>query len=331
MRFLLLSAVTLPLVFSAASAQPYSSVYFQGTSPVLNQDGTLEFDGVRAVGSGLTLNDALDFKYAFNLRTLGYDLTSKTLFKNVGVFNGSLMAINVSPKQPVAHIGVRSYRAGTSYQFTASQAAPFVWTYQLVPGDVLSWNIILPSGEYRMTFAGPGTNYSQISPAGRSGVSGAYPILTAGTYTLTIAPTDSSRGFYFTIRGWNANNRTLPILKNGSYINVSFASDVRDYAKYAVPLKKGQVLRLPLSASDIALVLLDDLGAVVYDAYGSGVAYQAPADGTYYLFIFNQNGWGGYYLGTASITDEPLSSAPSGSAAALPLRVTPARVNAGGR
>jgi hypothetical protein len=318
-----LSAIAFVLPIAALGA-PYKDVYFQGTSPVLNQDGTLEFDGVRAVGSGLTLNDALDLKYKFSLKTLGFDLSNKTIFKNIGVFNGSLMAINVSPKQPVAHMKGRSYRAGTSYQFAASQAAPFVWTYQLVPGDVLSWNVILPSTEYRTTFAGPGTNYSQISPAGRSTITAGYPILKAGTYTLTIAPT-SSRGFYFTIRGWNANNRSLPTLRNGSALNVSFASNVRDYVKYAVSLKKGQVLRLPLSGSDIALVLLNNLGAVVYDAYGSGIAYQAPADGTYYLFIFNQNGWGGYYVGTASITNEPLTSAASADIGVLPMRATPAR------
>ncbi|TXH73413.1 MAG: hypothetical protein E6Q85_05855, partial [Thiothrix sp.] len=67
----------------------YDTVYFDSSScPVLENNNTLIFDGVRAKGSGITLNDALRLEYNFDLPSLNFNLGNTIKYPKIGVFNG---------------------------------------------------------------------------------------------------------------------------------------------------------------------------------------------------------------------------------------------------
>jgi hypothetical protein len=100
-------------------------------------------------------------------------------------------------------------------------------------------------------------------------------------------------------------SNTAPALSitDGSIINVSFATNLRDYAKYKVNLNTNQLLSLPgPSDSNISFKLLNSSSVIAASVSGLPLDFQPMVAGTYYLFIYNQNGWGSSYYGAVSIT-----------------------------
>jgi hypothetical protein len=280
-------------------AVAYTHVYFGGGTPTLNDDGSLEIDGVHATGDGSSLNDALNLNYRFDLKTLDFKFLSKTVYKNIGVYNEDFMAVNVTPLQPTGKFGNSTLQAGSSYNITNSNGkTPFV--YNLKVGHVMSWYITNLSVDSTFKFDGPSASQSFIVPRGAGGITNAIEILKPGRYTLKVAPIGASSTNY-SITAWNANNRPLTSISNGSTISVSFRDNLHDYAKYKIELKAGQILRLPGGSSEIQFVLLTDIGEKVAEYTGVPFAYEASKAGPYYLFIRNSDSFGGSYFGGVSV------------------------------
>jgi len=299
-----LLAIVSPSVNAIGS---FSNVYFDGTTPYLGENQMLIFDGVRAEGNGLTLDDALRFEYQFDLLSLSWEIQKQTVYTGVGVFDNEHMAIDVAPSQPPFTVSGKSYQLGQTYTFTATKAKPFVATLALKPGHVISCLIDKQTGEYSYQFEGNNIDSSFNGLANEGIISGSQIILQEGAYTLTVAPRNTS-SVKFSLKLFNANNRQLKTIENGATTTIyeKFATYLRDYAKYEVYLSAGQTLNLTKpSNSDIQFTLLNDLGAQVSQVSGLPLIYDATKSGNYYLFINNRKGWGGSYSGKASITTTP--------------------------
>jgi len=280
-------------------------VYFDATTPFLQSNDRLIFDGARVEGFGFSpSNDALRLEYLFNYTSLNFELQMENLkiYKGVGVFNDENMAIDVEPAQPDYIVNGNTYRCGETYSFEAATSQPFVAELNLKAGHVISWSIDNSSNDYLYHFSGGSYDSLTLLEKSQAVISSPHTILTDGLYTLKIEP----RNFLtlsFNLRILNANYRKLETIGNKSHVSVSFENSIRDYSKYIVHLNEGDLLTVPKpNSADISLKLVDNLGSEAAIVWGLPLIYQVNTSGDYYLFIQNQKGWGGSYSGTISIT-----------------------------
>lgn len=324
------TAICLGLALGATPAAAYDDAYLAGVTPYIDTHDRLVFDGARVIGGGLTLKDAVKLVYSFDPHSLDFTLAGKKIYRNIGVFNETHMAKNVEVIQPTYVAEGRTYKSGETYNFQTG-ARGITLTFQLKVGHVMSWLIKYPSGEYRMTWSGPSGAGTFVGAAYNGVISSAYRILQDGKYTLTIRPT-ASQPLSFSLLTYNANNRLLQPAVDGSYLSASFLSNIRDYAKYSVHLKRGQMLHVGSpSSSDICLKLVDRYGTATAEVCGLPLIFKAESTGDYVLFIDNRKGWGGSYSGTVSITNatggqsEVVAAASPVGADLRPMEVTPAQ------
>lgn len=279
----------------------YNAVYFDSSScPVLENNSTLIFDGVRAKGSGVTLNDALRLEYNFDLPSLNFNLGNTLKYPKIGVFNSYHMAKDVSNLQPTMTVNGQPFSANIQKKFTSLYSNPFIAKITAQAGQVLSWNVENATSNFNYEFYGLNKNTKYSSPAQIGLISNPERILLSGDYYLKIIPSNAE-SVDFSIKLANANYRKLANLTSGMIINDSFTTNLYDYSKYKVSMKQGERLSLPAGSSDIRFKIINTLGTKLIDARGLGITFNAPANDTYYLFIENYKAWGGNYTGLATI------------------------------
>lgn len=279
-------------------------VYFDVTAPFFMDNDRLVFDGVRVEGFDFTpSNDALRLEYLFDYNSLNFNLQMEDIkvYSGAGIFHEENMAINVEPTQPDYIVNGKTYRCGETYDFEAATSQSFVAELNLKAGHVISWLIRGPSNDYLYHFSGGDYDPVFFGEKSQGVISDAYKILADGSYTLAVEPRNSLI-LAFSLKIFNANNRTLEAIGNNTSISVSFESSIRDYSKYKVSLNKGDLLTVPKQNSDIVLKLVDNFGRDVAKVTGLPLIYQAEKSGDYYLFIQNSRALGGSYRGTISIT-----------------------------
>ena len=206
--------------------------------------------------------------------------------------------------QPDYTVGDNNYHFDQSYNFEATDSTPFIAKLNLDTGHVISWFISDPSSDYSYQIIGENVDYSFLGKASSGVISGANKILKSGEYQLVVKPEDSL-SLTCSLKLFNANNRQLEIIENGDSISVSFEKNIRDYAKYKVRLNTGDKLNLPApSDSNIKIKLVDNLGKMIINPAGLALIYESENDSEYYLFIYNNKGWGGSYGGNVTITND---------------------------
>lgn len=247
-----------------------------------------------------SLADYLRIKYSFSLSTQKFVPTEIVKYGNIGVYNQPYFAKNV-PSDITMTYGTQTLSMGQSYYLTST--ASNVYTMKLTAGDVVSFTLSNQTDQYRIKVINPyGEIVFQAALDSYSGViTNAIPILASGTYKVKFEPLNNS-AFSFNMTFLNANRTNLAALSSGDALSCSFYTNLRDYAKYAIDLVKGQKLTVTKAYnSDISFSLLNSRNAVVAKVQGLPMLYEAPVSGRYYLFIDNSKGWGGSYSGSISI------------------------------
>lgn len=281
----------------------YDAVYFDSSScPVLENNNTLIFDGVRAKGSGITLNDALRLEYNFDLPSLNFNLGNTIKYPKIGVFNGYHMAKEVSSLQPTITVDGQTYAPNKEKKFTARYSDPFTAKITTQAGQVLSWNIEGATSDFNYEFYGLNKNTKFSATANTGLISNPERILVSGNYYLKITPS-KAESMDFSIKLGNANHRKLISLRSGMTIQDTYTSNLYDYSKYKISMKQGEQLSIPAGSSDIRFKLINQLGMRLIDARGLGFTFNAPTEDNYYLFIENYKAWGGSYKGVVSIKE----------------------------
>jgi hypothetical protein len=289
---------------SADSAPPYE-IYFDAISPDMPSNGRIVFDGVRVRGFGFTLErDAFRLEYGFDYGTLNFvvEPRSARAYLGVGVFHNENMAIDVEPSQPTYGVDGAAYSCDRVYDFVSARGDPFVADLDLKVGHVISWLLDEPSANYYHLFCGPNLYTMQYGKEQAGTISVAHRVLEAGLYRLEVGPLEAQT-LNFKIRIFNANNRKLQYIGDGSGINVGFEENIRDYAKYAVYVNADDVLNVSDPRDpDMELKLVNSRGLLMSDSFGLPLLHYVLADDLYYLFIQSTRGWGGTYSGHVTIT-----------------------------
>ncbi|BBE73223.1 hypothetical protein OHA_1_02832 [Pleomorphomonas sp. SM30] len=309
-------ATAVALMATAGPAAAYDKAFLNGTTPYVDSKGRLVFDGMRVLGDGLTLKDAVRAVYRLDPVTLDFSLLSATVYKDVGVFSAEHMAKDVEPRQPTFRTGGRDNDPAYTYTFEAGEA-PVRMVYRLKAGHSMSWIVWNQTAPYTLRFTGPGQSYVFTGEASQGVIVGALPILIDGTYTFTIAKAGAIP-VTFDIQSYNANARAMIRLVDGTVIDETFRVNLKDYAKFVVGMKAGQTLALDKPTSDdIRIKLVDRFGSIIQNSTGLPLIFTAPRAGDYYVFVDNIRGWGGSYTATVRLTSP--STAAAGVAGSVGL------------
>lgn len=247
-----------------------------------------------------SLADYLRIKYNFRKSDQKFVPIEIVKYGGVGIYNYPYFVKNV-PANITMTYGSQTMSMGQTYSLTSTASS--VYTMNLKAGHVISFTISNQTDDYRLKIINPyGEIIAQVVLAHHSGViAGEYPILASGLHRIKFEPLHAS-SFSFTLRFLNANRQSLVTLTDGDPISVSFYYNLRDHAKYAIDLVKGQQLTVTKPSNpDMNLSLLNRRNAIVAQVLGLPMLYEVPASGRYYLFIDNSKGWGGSYSGSVHI------------------------------
>jgi hypothetical protein len=316
------------LAFLAFLAIPFSPVQAQDftvdfdTATLQVEEDVIVLDGIRVDGFGFIVeNDALKVRFVFNPQTLNFELDAESIvyYTGIGVFHEELLVAGDSLPQPiyttadgeVVEVGIQ--KANELSDFTATAEAPFVATFDLQTGHVMSWYFNIRTKDIVYQLTGPDTNVEKTIPAREKVWTPPIKILTPGTYTLTVLPLNPEDTATFQFDAFNLNNRIMTVLADGDKLKESF-THTGEYAKFQVTLNQGDTLEVPATKNEnIAMKLVDKTSHVVVNAEnGSALTYQHSAlnnrqkeeTADYYLFIYLQNESKGSYSGKISITAE---------------------------
>ena len=304
-KVLLLILFCFSILLSPSTGFPFK-VYFN-SAKLVSSDKIL-FSNIRLYDPNNpdTLEDSISAIFKFDINTLNFNLDTSSVkyFSKIGIFSDWLMAKDVDPKQPTYKVDNTEYQCGHPESFISSKNDPFIAHLFLEPGHVICWNMSNQSCNYKVTFFKANDPNDIIADhLGESNqgiISFPHNILEPGEYLLKIEPFECN-SMSFRLLLFNANNRILTELHNGDYISETFRINTRDYAKFKIFLRKGEVLKLKKPNSDIALKLINRYSQIEADVRGLPLIYQAEETGYYYLFIYNAKGWGGNYNGPVEI------------------------------
>ena len=294
---------------SLVQAQDFT-VDFETATPQV-EGNAIVLDGIRVDGFGFgNENDALKVRFVFNPETLNFELDAENVvtYIDVGVFHEQLMVAGGGLPQPsytttdgeVVEVGTEAR------ELTATTDAPFVATFDLQMGDVMSWYFNVKTKDIVYQLSGPDMDLEKTIPAREKVWEPPIKILTPGTYILTVLPLNPEEEATFQFDAFNLNNRAMTLLADGDRVKERF-THTREYAKFQVTLNKGDTLEIPASTDEnIAMKLVDKTSHVVANAdKGSALSYQQTT-GTddYYLFIYQKNDGKSRYSGKVSVTAE---------------------------
>jgi hypothetical protein len=286
-----------------AIAAPPFNVYFDSVSPIMEDNDTIIFDGMRVDGFGFSAdNDALRLEYNFDYNSLNYILNTDnvTVYSNIGVFHGGQMAIDVDLPQPEYTVNGKAYQFGEIYSFESTLNEPFIAEMNLQAGHVITTRSFNQSNDYSRQLMGLNLDSTFLGKASEGIRNGPQKIFKDGLYHLKMIPRNAS-DLKFNLMIFNDNNRKLKELTNNDSISVSFKSQTNDYAKYKIVLGAGDTLNLSKSSTNIRMKLVNSKGKQVVFVWGVSLVYQSENAEEYYLFIYNRNNSGGSYSGSVFI------------------------------
>ncbi|WP_237155315.1 hypothetical protein [Oryzibacter oryziterrae] len=319
-------AATGLLLALAGPALAAGTPHFEGSQPKMESNTAVTFDNLRFSGTGYSTADAYRQTYTYDAVNKRFVLSSSATYKGIGVYSDWLFVRDMPIAQPTFTVGGQTYATNQSYTFTATRTAPLVQVFALKAGHVMSWRLSGITADFKLSVIGPGnkTLFSFRGGANTNVITLPVPIMADGTYKFMITP-DTASTMSIRIYASNANSATYKTVVSGNSLTSVLRTNVRDYTKFRVVLNKGDTLRLPAGATNIALRLIDGYGKVLANPVGLPLIYTAPATGTYSVFVYNASGWGGTYSGTLKITAASAGNAVASSDEGDMLSATPAR------
>jgi len=307
MRSIIRAAVRAAVLVAAAAtpAAADGTVHLDGAVPRID-GGRLVLDNVRITGTGYSIADAWRLTYAFDGATRDLKLAATAKFANVGLFSDWLFARNVTVPQPGFSSDGVTYASGTQYTFPAMAIKPLVAAYALQPGHVMSWRVSQATAEFDLEFRDPAGKplLKMRSAAGANIITEPVPILKSGTYRLVVTPVGAP-SMTIKLMSYNANNRALKTVVDGSAVSEDFVTNIRDYAKFTVYLGSGRTLRMTKPYTDVTIRLVDAYGRRLSSYTGLPMIYDSTRSGWYTVFVYNERGWGARYDGTVQVTQTP--------------------------
>ena len=309
MKKTILAFLFLAIQFSLVQAQDFT-VDFETATPQV-EGNVIVLDGIRVDGFGFgNENDALKVRFVFNPETLNFELDAENVvyYIDVGVFHEQLMVAGGGLPQPsYTTTDGEVVEVGTEARgLTATTDAPFIATFDLQTGDVMSWYFNVRTKDIVYQLSGPDMDLEKTIPAREKVWESPIKILTPGTYILTVLPLNPEDEATFQFDAFNLNNRSITVLADGDRVKERF-EHIGEYAKFQVTLNQGDTLEIPASKDEnIAMKLVDKTSHVIANAdKGSALTYeQTTGTDDYYLFIYQKNEGKSRYSGKVSITAE---------------------------
>ncbi|MCK5877667.1 MAG: hypothetical protein KAG43_08525 [Candidatus Marithrix sp.] len=349
--FIALVLSTIVSVVNAKVEVDFSAAKFQ-----LNDDNTVVFDGVRVDGFGFSIkNDALKLRFKFDLDSLSFKLDTSDVvsYKGIGISNGQCM-VNDAPvtsvttneegqevesKQPFYTANVKtSYKVGSykegredvtvaagdlieaggnSYRFTTSTDNPFVAEFDLLPHQIMSWNIDgLRNGisyqitgpevqdENGETKSGDVITSGELNEGGKK-LLGPIKIVEAGIYKLKVSIVPEQAPTTFTLKSFNGNSKVLKKIVNNTRLGEVLEENTSDCSKFQVSLNRDEVLTVPATSGDnnLTVKLVNNMSRVIAQVGGSNdlVYKETDRNNDYYLFIYSDTADKAVYSGKISI------------------------------
>jgi N-acetyl-anhydromuramyl-L-alanine amidase AmpD len=306
---------TLKLAFDVSKSLQYFKVeQISGAAPnrigalseisldaaLLSSSGSGFWASSARMKSGVTsFDDLVDAYFVFDAAAQVFRLNYFNIAKGVGIYNNPYFAKDVTPAVSLYKDVSSKKEMDQKYTITSSGENYYM---DLEVGHVISFNLDQSDDDFTFSITGPDGNVINhfIGTRGVGVISGANPILKTGRYIVRFIPFKNptvTLSVYFL----NANRQNLTTIANNSFMNVSLKNAIRDYAKFKLYLKQGDLFSLEQPDSDIRFTLLSSSSVKVFDSIGLPWKILAPSEGYYYLFIDNLKGWGGSYFSLVSI------------------------------
>jgi N-acetyl-anhydromuramyl-L-alanine amidase AmpD len=250
--------------------------------------------------SALTgLDDLVDAYFVFDAAAQVFRLDYFNFAKGVGIYNNPYFAKDVTPAVFLYKDLSLKKAMDQTHTITTTGEAYYM---DLEVGYVISFSLTQANDDYTFSITGPdgGVIEKFIGSRGVGVITGATPARKAGRYIVRISPFKDptvTLNVYFL----NANRQSLTTIANNSFVSVTLKSNIRDYAKFKLYLKQGDLLSLDQPDSNIRLTLLNSSSVKISANEGLPFKTSAPTEGYYYLFIDNLKGWGGSYFSLVSI------------------------------
>jgi hypothetical protein len=280
-----------------------TNIYFDNTS-YSGQGAGVKIGGIRAISRDYTLNDYITAQFAFDLHQQTFGITSLQVYTNLGITCGQFFIKNATNHLQMLN-GPSVLNADVLNTITCTGQVMVVQMLAaqalgLKINDALAVNLTLNVADPNGVLLD-----SQTIPAGSGGYYYTAPIgaYISGAYTVQFIPqgvSSTSVGFFF----HNCNGSQLAVLTNSQHFSTSVLDYYEDYTKFQVSLNAGQTIQLATpGAIGLHLGMFNSVGVPVADDTGSSpLFYTAPASGTYYLIVY-QNDFTAYaYSSTVSIT-----------------------------
>jgi surface antigen len=276
-----------------------TDVYLDALSSEV-QANHLHLFNLRITSDNTSLDDLIKMEVTFDNDKEIFSINSVDILKGVGVYNDCHFAKDV-PSEIYMYRDAQQFEMDQTHTITSSGEEYYM---DLEIGQVLSFDIDDPDNDFIRKIKDPDNNEisSYIHSKGQGVISDDIPIFKTGQYTVQFMPL-SSPSVKLKIRFLNANRRNIDEIYNGSYINISFKKNIRDYGKYKILLSSGELLSLDDPyCSDIKIKIVNSKSKHVAGSTGLPVKYIADSDDVYYIFIYNSKGWGESYSSTVNIT-----------------------------
>jgi len=249
-------------------------------------DGGILAEGMRATAVGIDSNDFVTGRFQFDYETQCLRLVNYEVVPQVGVFYDRFFTRDV-PTHPTGQVFGVDFN---DYQWVTLTSSNILINLDLEVGQVLNLGLKDQTVEYTLELldpAGQGLAYS-IQAAQTPVYIDGYPILRSGTYQVRIRPRSANPNDIMSCNFFFANNNMTPLasIANGTNLQVSLRANTHDYAKYSMNLTQGQIVRLPQPSPGIGLLILNARSQKLTNQKGLPLIFAAPADGTYYLFVY---------------------------------------------
>jgi hypothetical protein len=294
-----------------------TNLYLESATPIIS-GLNLRLANIRMSSTEATPEDSVDATLSFDRASQSFKIVSKIINTNLRVFHHPYFAKDVAATVSMTGPNGEVYQMSTAYSIVSTGQ---VFSLDLRAGHVISFLFQQQSDDYEYRLMRPdgGVVSSTLGARNTGLISQEFAILQNGIHRLRILPLNQP-SVTLTLSLLNANRRALRTVVTGDYIHDTFATSLRDYAKYKIHLNAGDLLSLPKPGdTNIRMTLVNAQSAQVAEFTGLPLLYRADSGGDYYLFVFNAKGWGQSYAGTVTIT-----SSGHSLKGASPLETSPA-------
>lgn len=269
------------------------------------QAGGLLAEGVRVTAAGISLDDLVTARFQFDLESQSLRLVQYQVVPQIGVFNDRFFARNV----PLHPVGRTNGVAITPFANHSLFGTNITVDLDLEIGQVLNFALWDQTLEYSAELLDPDgqRQWFSIGAANNAIVADGFPILRSGTYQIRIRPRSTHPGAAMSCKFFFANNNpvNLQSAAHGATLQATLRDSTHDYAKYSMTLAQGQIVRLQpaVGTAGVGFVILNARSQKLVDLKQLPLIFEAPASGTYYLFIYKITAAAGplNYSGTLTI------------------------------